>query len=100
MTTRGVPTLRAQLAEARRLGLVVQPIRRTGEVRVIDVCCGGSSVRVNNRRKDGTREVGHLVARHLDIASVATDPPPPTCSEDCAWCDRHPYVPHVTVRRF
>lgn len=51
----GVPSLRDQLALARRLGCRVETVRRTGEVRVYDGCC--PPVTVNNRRKDGTREV-------------------------------------------
>lgn len=51
----GVPSLRDQLAEARRLGCKVVKVRRTGEVRVYDGCC--PPVTINARRKDGTREV-------------------------------------------
>lgn len=57
-----VRSRRDQIAEARRLGLIVQPVRRTGEIRFLDPA-GGSSVRLNNRRKDGTRAVEAMLAK-------------------------------------
>lgn len=49
----GTPNLRDLLVEARRLGLVVGTVPRTGEVRV--VAPWGRMVTLNNRRKDGAR---------------------------------------------
>ena len=55
-------SLREQKAEAQRLGIRVERVRRTGEVRFfagLDV----PPITVNNRRKDGTREVARLIER-------------------------------------
>jgi hypothetical protein len=43
-------SLREQLAEARRLGIQVVLVRRTGEIRL--VAPGEPTVTLNNRRKD------------------------------------------------
>ncbi|HXG26528.1 MAG TPA: hypothetical protein VNL94_06725 [Candidatus Binatia bacterium] len=59
MTGQGVPSLRAQLAEARRVGCRVEAVRRTGEVRVWDGCC--PPLTINNRRRDGTRELAERI---------------------------------------
>jgi len=48
----GVPNLIDLLAEAKRLGLRVDIVRRTGEIRVV---AGWGSATCNNRRKDGNR---------------------------------------------
>jgi len=57
-----VRTLREAKAEARRLGIVVEPVERTGEVRFLSPH-GGPSVRANNRRTDSTRAVERLIER-------------------------------------
>ena len=57
-----VKSLREQKREAATLGIVVEPVRRTGEVRFL-LPDGGPSVRVNNRRADGTSEVEKLLKK-------------------------------------
>lgn len=80
-----VKSRKAQLAEARRLGLIVEPVRRTGEIR-IKPPDGGPSVRINNRRTDGTRAVMRMLEAYSPDEGVeppkerpmptATKPPP------------------------
>ncbi len=53
--------LRDALNEAKQLGLIVKPVRRTGEVRVY--CPGHPSVRINIRRKDAPRALTTLINR-------------------------------------
>jgi hypothetical protein len=60
-----VKSLREQKAEARRLGIIVTPVRRHGEVRFM-LPNGGPSVRVNNRRTDGTRAVQRFIDKHKE----------------------------------
>jgi hypothetical protein len=48
----GVPNLIDLLAEAKRLGLRVDLVTRTGEVRIT---AAWGMVKCNNRRKDGNR---------------------------------------------
>lgn len=48
----GVPNLIDLLAEARRLGLKVDTVNRTGEIRIT---APWGMVKCNNRRKDGNR---------------------------------------------
>lgn len=67
-----VRSRRDQLAEARRLGLRVEPVRRTGEVRVSPPD-GGPSVRINNRRTDGTRAVEAMLSRYRSLAAHDDD---------------------------
>lgn len=67
---------RDQIAEAKRLGLIVQPVRRTGEMRFLEPM-GGPSVRVNNRRKDGTLAVEALLAKHRPTPTPKEAPPVP-----------------------
>jgi hypothetical protein len=45
-----------QIAEARRLGIRVEPVRRTGEILFIGPE-GEPPVTMNNRRKDGSKAV-------------------------------------------
>ena len=54
------PSLRTALAEARRLGCLVEHVRRTGEIRV---CHGGDAVVVNHRRKDASKRLLVLLRR-------------------------------------
>lgn len=53
-----------QIAEARRLGISVENVRRTGEVRFISPLPDEPPVTMNNRRKDGTRAVERMLDRH------------------------------------
>ena len=82
-----VPTLRAALRRARRAGASVENVHATGEVRVI---WRDLRVVVNNRRKDSTRELTHLVEaaeaavteprprmEQLRMNTAAAAPPPP-----------------------
>lgn len=62
----GVPSLRVAKAEAARLGIRVEDVRRTGERRFISPFPGESSVRVNDRRTDATRELMRLIERVKD----------------------------------
>ena len=52
------------IAEARRLGIIVRPVRRTGEVRFISPNPDEPPVTLNNRRKDASRAVEKLIDRH------------------------------------
>lgn len=58
----GVPNRVELLREAGRLGCVVEPVRRTGEVRVLPPD-GGPPLMLNNRRKEGTRVLVLLLRR-------------------------------------
>lgn len=58
----GNPNLRDLLREARRLGCHVEPVRRTGETDV-QAPDGGPPVRVNVRRKDGSKALVGLLRR-------------------------------------
>ena len=71
MPDSAVPTLRAALKAARRLGATVEPVHATGEVRVI---AGSSRLTINARRKDATRELAQLV---VDLERVAQAAPKP-----------------------
>jgi len=55
-----VKSLRVQIIEARDVGIPVEHVHRTGEVRFIGL---DTSIRVNSRRKDGTPEVAKLIER-------------------------------------
>jgi len=74
--TPGVPSLDAALRAARRAGATVETVSRTGEVRVTPPE-GGASLRINNRRKDATRELVALVDRLEAQARNGTPPPRP-----------------------
>lgn len=50
-----------QIAEARRLGVIVKPVRRTGEIPFLRP--GEPPVTMNNRRTDGTRAVEKLITK-------------------------------------
>lgn len=50
-------------------------------------------IRLMAREPKADPRLGHLVAR-LDAKAIRRDPPPATCTTDCAWCGRHPYTPH------
>lgn len=65
-----------QIAEAKRLGIVVQPVRRTGEIRFL--VPGEPPVTMNNRRTDGSRAVEKLLAKHRarDPQNHSDDDPP------------------------
>ena len=54
-------TRRKQLRAAKKAGATVTRVKATGEVRV-EFGPGRPTIRMNNRRKDGTREV----QKHLD----------------------------------
>jgi len=56
-----VKSRRDQIAEAKRLGIEVRPVRRTGEVRFL--LPGEPPVTMNNRRTDGTRAVEAMLRR-------------------------------------
>lgn len=58
-----VRSRRDAIAEARRLGITVETVRRTGEVRFTSPD-GGPTVRLNNRRDDSTRAVEAMLRRH------------------------------------
>jgi len=57
----GVPNLRELLAMAQRLGLRVEPVRRTGEVRVYG--SDGTRATCNVRRKDGNRKLLSIIRK-------------------------------------
>lgn len=59
-------TRREQIAEARRLGILVTPKRRTGEI--VYLLTGHPPVTQNNRRTDGTRAVEKLIAQARDVS--------------------------------
>lgn len=71
-----VRSRREQIAEAKRLGLRVEPVRRTGEIRFL--VPGEPPVTMNNRRTDGTRAVEKLLSkrRASDNQSHSDDDPP------------------------
>jgi diaminopimelate epimerase len=59
-----VPTLRNQVKHAQKIGMTVETVRRTGEVRFRTPHNPHVCVTVNNRRKDSTREVQNLIRYH------------------------------------
>lgn len=58
-------SLREALAEARRLGLVVRPVNRTGELAV--VFAGDVQMRVNARRKDAPHKLVTMLRRQREV---------------------------------
>jgi hypothetical protein len=87
----GVPPLRKQIADAKRLGIIVEGVRRTGEVRFL-LPSGGPSIRVNHRRTDGTREVAKML-KEVSMNGTSMERCP-TCGRtreagaDCRRCGR------------
>jgi hypothetical protein len=59
----GVPSQKKALAEARRLGIEVKTVNRTGEVRLRGFL-SSVPVTANHRRKDSTREIQKLIDLH------------------------------------
>ncbi len=70
-----VRSLRQQKAEAARLGIIVRRVPRTGEVRFLDPDGEEPPVTVNNRRKDGTREVERLIRKREPMPTAPPKPP-------------------------
>lgn len=56
-----VRSRRDAIAEAKRLGIEVRPVRRTGEIRFL--ITGEPPVTLNNRRDDASRAVERLIER-------------------------------------
>ena len=61
----GVPSLRDTARYAMKIGMEVDSVRRTGEIRFRSPHAPHTPVTVNNRRKDSTREVQRLIALHV-----------------------------------
>ncbi len=62
-----VRSLRVQIAEAKRLGIPVDGVYRSGEIRFLSLIEGVPDARVNARRKDGTPEVERIIRRHREV---------------------------------
>lgn len=68
-----VRSRRDAIAEAKRLGIEVEPVRRTGEVRFRSPLLGGPAVTMNHRRDDASRAVEKLIDRHYRMMVGPTD---------------------------
>jgi hypothetical protein len=68
-----VRSRRDAIAEAKRLGIEVEPVRRTGEVRFRSPLLGGPPVTMNHRRDDASRAVEKLIDRHYRMLVGPTD---------------------------
>lgn len=60
MSGEAVPTLRAALKQAHALGMQVEWVNRTGEVRV-RLAAGGRWVTCNSRKKDASRALLDMI---------------------------------------
>ncbi len=68
-----VKSLRQQKAEAARLGIIVRRVPRTGEIKFIDPFGEEPPIKVNHRRKDGTREVQKLIDKRMKGSNDMND---------------------------
>lgn len=68
-----VRSRRDAIAEAKRLGIEVEPVRRTGEIRFRSPLTGDPPVTLNNRRDDASRAVEKLIDRHYRAMVGPTD---------------------------
>lgn len=67
-----VRSRRDAIAEAKRLGIEVEPVRRTGEVRFTSPFID-KPVTLNNRRSDSSRAVEKLIDLHYRRMVGPTD---------------------------